>query len=244
MRIYIERDATTRGSDTGFSPRRVVEQLEGPRAGKSLLAMYDAGDAGVGVGAGESATLPDSGVGVGLTTTIRPEDQDAPAMAWGSAAWDWLNARVAAAEEAWGQHPGPRWVWPRVGAMDAPEVLSDVPSLRRFLKDREGAGDGHIWRFVLDPVGMLADSMMANAEEHVKRVLEMLGSHEACGAVVLCDVAVDARSEQTFRVPIGAGELSRRGLLDWWRRNCPAETPVILGSDASLAAQVGLLTSG
>lgn len=233
MRIYVERHAA---QAAGFAPRRVVEHLEGPRAGASLLAMYDAKDvAGV-------AVLPESGVGVGLGTAFTPEDDGAPAMAWGASAWEWLNARVAGAEAAWGgwgAHAGGRWVWPRVGANGAAEVLSDVPSLRRFLKDREGGG----WRFVLDPVGMLADSMVGNAEEHVRRVLEMLGSHEACGAVVLMDIKVDATGAMTH-VPIGAGELSRRGLLDWWRGSCPATLPVILSGDNALAEQVGWLTSG
>lgn len=234
MRIYVEREVA--GMVRGFVPRRVVEHLEGPKAGPSLVAMYEAADAG-----GVPAILPGAGVAAGLGTALRPEDEAAPAMAWGAAAWAWLDAKAAMAEAAWSVHTGARWVWPRVGvgAVGGVEVLSDVPSLRRFLKDREGGG----WRFALDPVGMVADSMVANAEEHVKRVLEMLGSHEACGAVVLKDLAVDAHGRGVC-VPVGAGELSRRGLLEWWRGNCPAELPVILGVDAALSEQAGWVTSG
>lgn len=240
--MYVAREVGRDGGAraAGFVPRRVVEHLEGPRAGASLLAMYEAADVGGAV------TLPGSGVAVGLGTAVGGED--GPAMAWGASAWAWLDERVAGAEAAWGAHggghsgghSGARWVWPRVGEEGAAEVLSDVPSLRRFLKEREGGG----WRFVLDPVGMLAESMMGNAEEHVRRVLEVMGSHEACGAVVLADVAMDAKAGRGGLAPVGAGELTRRGLLEWWRGNCPATLPVILGCDRSLGEQVGWLTSG
>lgn len=230
VRIYVEREAA---AGQGFVPRRVVEHLEGPLAGPSLIAMYNAGDVG------GMAMMPASGVAVGLFTEMSPDDESAPSMPWGAAAWDWLNVKVTAVERAWGAHPGARWVWPRVG-----EVLSDVPSLRRFLKDREGAAASSGWRFVLDPVAMLAPSMLGNADEHVMRVLETLGSHEQCGAVVLSDVSMDQIGDAPARTPIGSGELSRRGLLDWWRKACPSTLPVILGCEGAITEQVAWLTSG
>lgn len=59
------------------------------------------------------------------------------------------------------------------------DVLSDVPSTLSFFRKHAGFG------LVLDPGAMLTAEMMLRVEEHVERVLEVLGGHEALRLVVV-----------------------------------------------------------
>lgn len=68
---------------------------------------------------------------------------------------------------------------PRVG-----HALSDVPTCVRFLRERAGGP----WRLLLDPVGMLSREMLADAEDHVRRIVDALGSHVGVWAMLLTNV--------------------------------------------------------
>ncbi len=59
------------------------------------------------------------------------------------------------------------------------DVLSDVPSTLTFFRRHTGFG------LVLDPRAMLTEEMVPRADEHVERVLEALGGHEALRLVVV-----------------------------------------------------------
>jgi hypothetical protein len=58
------------------------------------------------------------------------------------------------------------------------DVLSDVPSTLTFFRKHPEFG------LVLDPGALLTAEMIPRAEEHVERVLEALGGHEALRLVV------------------------------------------------------------
>ncbi|MBL9032320.1 MAG: hypothetical protein JNM80_11535 [Phycisphaerae bacterium] len=68
---------------------------------------------------------------------------------------------------------------PRVG-----HALSDVPTCVRFLRERGGGP----WRLLLDPVGMLSRGMLGDAEDHVRRIVDALGSHVGVWAMLLTNV--------------------------------------------------------
>ena len=259
-------------------PAIVVEELEGGTGGnapKCFFAAYELAD--VAFEAGGLARLLEHRAVCFLTSCRSGTEESEPLMAWGPKAWEWLDTRIMSLVEAFAKQQetestrvegvarngvGLRAVWPRIGG-----VISDPSSLRRFLKEREKDSMVNPWKFVLDPVGMLTRGMAEDAEEHVRRMLAILGNHEACCGVVLSDVRLGEsrvgeselgtsqfgdsswsdsqwRDSASKAVALGQGDLTRLGLLRWYQESCPSDLPVILGVDADLPGQVGLVTSG
>jgi hypothetical protein len=120
------------------------------------------------------------------------EDEDTPGTpdprTWGPRGWDALEAAVTAALSGTGAR-----ILVRPAATD---VVSDTPSCLRFLERRASLEGGDRLGLLLDPVGMLAPSMMADAGDHLERIAAMVGGHEGvdavlvrgCGAVSASDV--------------------------------------------------------
>ena len=107
----------------------------------------------------------------------------------------------------------------------ARHVLSDPPSVFKFLTDREGLP----FDVLFSPAEMFEPSMLGTIEDHLVRMFETLGSRVP--AVVLHDVAVSDDGESCIVVPLGDGRfpapLVRRLIAD----NCPADLPIILLPD-------------
>lgn len=88
----------------------------------------------------------------------------------------------------------------------ARHVLSDGPGCRAWL----GGAPGR--RLLLDPVAMLEPEMLPDADEHIERLLAMLGGD--CWGVVFCDVRVIEEADRgRWCVPAASGE----GMLDMER---------------------------
>ncbi|MBL8999890.1 MAG: hypothetical protein JNK25_01995 [Phycisphaerae bacterium] len=58
-------------------------------------------------------------------------------------------------------------------------AVGDAPSLATFLRARPR------WRFIFDPISLLTPAMLDNAEEHLSRWCEVLGTHPRAAAVVI-----------------------------------------------------------
>lgn len=114
------------------------------------------------------------GVGVGLACIVRSrvDTGDRPAWMAGAATAfeEGLPRLVERAREAGVE------IWWRPTHED---VLSDVPSTLTFFRRHSGSG------LVVDPWAMMTEEMMPRAEEHVERVLEAIGGHEALRLVVV-----------------------------------------------------------
>ncbi|GAB4382767.1 MAG: hypothetical protein Kow0022_01010 [Phycisphaerales bacterium] len=88
----------------------------------------------------------------------------------------------------------------------ARHLLSDGPGCRAWL---QGGPGRHL---LLDPVAMLEPEMLPDADEHIERLLAMLGGN--CWGVVFCDVRlIDEADRGLWCVPAAAGE----GMLDMER---------------------------
>lgn len=117
---------------------------------------------------------------------VRPgfiPDEDAPAepdpRTWSLKGWDALDAAL---QDLLGR-TGAR-VLLRPAATD---VISDAPSCLRFLERRARFGtDGpaRLGLFV-DPVGMLAPSMLPTAPEHLERIVAHLAGHDGVDALLI-----------------------------------------------------------
>lgn len=111
-------------------------------------------------------------------------DDDDPATpsprTWGSAGWAALRRFCEAAAQDASSYACVPAARPRSIAFwtHAGTVLSDVPSSLRFLAEVQGWTDPAClrWSLVVDPIGMLAPSMMATAEDHVERIVRTLGT--------------------------------------------------------------------
>jgi len=145
----------------------------------------------------------------------------------------WMPAaRVAfqtAAESLLTRPPvvGEYWLWPSAGG-----VLSDVPSTQTFFRSTAG------FRLFLDPASLLTPAMIPKAEDHLDRIMAGLGS--LASAVLLANVEPLGDVEGVQLSPLTRGVLSPKFIIDAWRRNVPAETPVVL-FDEDFAGQRALL---
>jgi hypothetical protein len=84
------------------------------------------------------------------------------------------------------------WVWPR-----ADGLVSDAPTVLGLVRKHAGSG----LRVFLEPEGLLSASMLARAEDHLRRACEALVPHEATAAVLVSHVGDGAAA----RGPIGPG---------------------------------------
>lgn len=121
---------------------------------------------------------------------------------WGPKGWKELEQAIAA---CLAQKPARFLVRP-----NAADVVSDAPSCLRFLSERnrmmeamlelKKAENGGIagmesvtehgearLGLLLDPAAMLAPSMLADAEDHVRRILELVAGQPGVDAVVVTD---------------------------------------------------------
>lgn len=150
---------------------------------------------------------------------------------WTRAGWDALNAACDAILPRLGERGTELCLRPH-----ARHVLSDPQACLSFLRHRPGV------RLLLDSASFMTGSMLSSAEDHLARVFESLGSHDATLAVLLANVDRHDPSDPDALVPapLHRGLIDPRLILDAWRAHCPPQLPVaLLGSDFD--AQAALL---
>jgi len=89
---------------------------------------------------------------------------------WGPAGWAALDAACERAAPVLAERGATMAL-----RTHARHVLSDVPSCERFVRERRGR-HGEVFRVLLDPVSMLAPSMLAMAEDHLRRMVGAIGT--------------------------------------------------------------------
>lgn len=146
--------------------------------------------------------------------------------------WSWGPAARERFESAYAQAQSSAasvCLWPGIG-----QVVSDIPSCLWFAKRFSGAD------ILLDPLSMLAPSMLPTAEEHIIRMLETLAPLAGVVAAVLANVRPLARGEEkTEIVPLRRGVLESEMILKAFERLWPAGRPlVMLAEDRDLAGAV------
>ncbi len=101
-----------------------------------------------------------------------PEVVDGPGVAWMPDARARFDAFAAGFERAVATRPDGCFpaVWPHSHG-----AVSDAPSIQAFMRGRHERG----WRFVLDPAALVTPSMMPLLEDHLCRLLDLLGDHPA-----------------------------------------------------------------
>jgi hypothetical protein len=124
---------------------------------------------------------------------------------WGPRGWAALQAWCDCQGPAFAAAGRELWLRPHAG-----HVLSDAQRCLTFLRGREGQAIG----LLLDPVSMLAPSMLADAAEHLDRMLGALAQVAGVRAVL----APGARG-----LPIPEGVLGA-ALREHW----PASKPVVV----------------
>ncbi len=110
-------------------------------------------------------------------------EEGEPPLVWLSRGWDRLRDRLSG--------PGRCLIRPRTD-----HVLSDVPSTQIFLRELAGERVS----LALGPASMLTPGMLRDAEDHLKRIFEALGS--STKLVLLEDLDESGRP-----VPLGDGVL-------------------------------------
>lgn len=114
----------------------------------------------------------------------------------------------------------------------ARHTLGDVQRCVRFLSEvpRDRIG------IVLDPASLLEPGMLPHAEDHLRRAFETLGP--LCQLVWLASVsapraeppddeAEDPVTQALEPVRFSEGLLSPARMIEFWRRFCPPETPLV-----------------
>ncbi|MEL6328657.1 MAG: hypothetical protein AAFR38_03265 [Planctomycetota bacterium] len=94
-------------------------------------------------------------------------------------------------------------------------VVSDVQTCLNLVRSWEDQAELPL-RLLLDPAALLTASMLGQAEDHLARAIETLGSHELVPAVVLADVTLiestDRYEPDVAPAPLGTGAI---GLETW-----------------------------
>lgn len=169
---------------------------------------------------------------------IPDDDDDAPTTppapdprTWGPRGWAMLEERLADLLS----RPGPRFlVRPRWS-----DVISDAPSCCRFLElaERHASTPPRLG-ILLDPVAMLAPSMMTNAEDHVRRVIEIVAHRPGVEGVVFSNVELHDGLPRPS--PVHRGLLDVK-LLAALARSLP-QLPIVLSHEQMLQQQHALMT--
>ncbi|HZW08432.1 MAG TPA: hypothetical protein VFF69_00875 [Phycisphaerales bacterium] len=123
---------------------------------------------------------PTSAAGLGGDIVVSWSGWD-PADEVGLATWGprgWSALRHWCDRQAPLLAGGGRELWLRT---HAGHVLSDAQRCLTFL----GGAGGQPVRLLLDPVSMLAPSMLADAREHLERIMGALAGHEGVRAILL-----------------------------------------------------------
>jgi len=110
-------------------------------------------------------------------------DEDEPPLVWLERGWDRMKERLAG--------PGDCLIRPRTD-----HLLSDVPSTKLFLRELSGETAA----LALGPASMLTPNMLRDAEDHLRRIFEALGT--SARMVLLEDLDETGRP-----VPLGDGVL-------------------------------------
>lgn len=135
------------------------------------------------------------------------DPDDGPAMVWTASARAGLDTAVERLLPSLTEHGLTLAFAPRIA-----DMLSDIPGTLSFLRKWQG----HPLGIVLEPRAMLAESMVARAEEHLQRLGESLGEHPATLAVVGGDEPEPSLASllgEFARAASGAGKLVIRGRL-------------------------------
>jgi hypothetical protein len=90
-------------------------------------------------------------------------------------------------------------------------------------------------KIVFSPAMLLEPSMLRDAEDHLRRVFDQLGSK--CTMLLLSDAVVDEVTGLCRPVPLGEGVLPGELLRELVQSRVPAEVPVVL-RDESTDSQV------
>lgn len=85
---------------------------------------------------------------------------------------------------------------------DARDVLSDIPSCLKLLRDQSGRGGPEI-ELVLDPAGLLTPGMLEAADEHLTRIFESLAGQAGVAALRLTGVCLVERAGGAELEPVG-----------------------------------------
>jgi len=149
-------------------------------------------------------------------------DEDEPdhpdPRTWGQRGWEALEAAVAYHLAGNGPRLLIRPAWQ--------DVISDSPSCIRLLEKRgQWGGEGRL-ALLLDPAAMLAPSMIPNAEDHVRRILELVAGREGVDGVVAANVEV--REGVPRRAPLHRGAIDTSRLVTLYRELVPAGVPLVL----------------
>lgn len=157
-----------------------------------------------------------------LRTGFLPDEDDPNVpgpRTWVGRGWEALDRAVEVALSRSGPRMLIRPAWT--------DVISDAPSSNRFLDRRQEWGDG-VARLglLLDPAAMLAPTMIANAEDHITRILELVASREGVDGVVASNIEV--RDGAPRRAAIHQGVIDASRLTNLYRSLVPATVPVIL----------------
>lgn len=106
----------------------------------------------------------------------------------------------------------------------ARHVLNDVQGCLNFLRTREGQP----FEIVLAPADLLTAEMLRDAEDHLTRILETLGSRAS--AVLLTDAAPTSEVPDAplREVPLGEGVLPAAAYRRLIRACVPPTTPIVL----------------
>jgi hypothetical protein len=99
-------------------------------------------------------------------------------------------------------------------------VISDIHTCADLFRERAGQPI----QLALDPASMLAPSMLGDIEEHLGRMLEILGP--IAGVVMLGDIELTGDDVQT--VPFGSGVMPRERVSSLMARLVPADVPAVL----------------
>ncbi|MCA9303544.1 MAG: hypothetical protein KC996_05425 [Phycisphaerales bacterium] len=95
---------------------------------------------------------------------------------WGQAGWDRFEDDVRAASDEAERRGVELWILPSAHGM-----LSDAIGTASWARRTGSTGV----RLLVDPVGWLTDSMMVNAEDHLKRISELMIGCPLVGGVLL-----------------------------------------------------------
>lgn len=142
-----------------------------------------------------------------------------PVIPWAAGARGALDQAVEALAPAMAGRGITLLLWPRAG-----DVLSDIPSTLTFLRRWSGGGVG----LLLEPAALIAESMLGRVEEHLGRIGEALGAHEATAAILMSNVIEGENAGMLRPSPMHRGFIEPRLLAEFARAAVEAGKPIAL----------------